>query len=95
VLAVFNITDNISMHLGPQVGVMIAAKEEGKEINLESYNTFDYSAAAGLEAMFSRFRVGTRYVHDLAELRKENEADQSINEDIENSVIQVYLGIGF
>jgi hypothetical protein len=95
VLAVFNITDNVSVHLGPQVGVMISAKEEGKETNLKPYNTFDYGAAAGLEARLSRFRLGTRYVHGFADLRKENEAGQSINEDIKNGVIQVYLGIGF
>ena len=95
VLAVFNITDNFSVHLGPQVGIMIAAKEDGKEINLEPYNTFEYGAAAGLEGRINRFRLGTRYVHGFADLRKEDNAGNSINENIKNGVIQIYLGIGF
>ena len=95
VLAVFNITDNFSVHLGPQVGIMIAAKEEGREIDLGPYNTFEYGAAAGLEGRISRFRLGTRYVHGFADLRKEDDAGNSINQDIKLGMIQVYLGIGF
>ncbi|GAB3538791.1 porin family protein [Pontibacter brevis] len=95
VLAVFNITDNFSVHLGPQVGIMIGAKEEGREIDLGPYNTFEYGAAVGLEGRINRFRLGTRYVHGLADLRKEDDAGNSINENIKNGVIQVYLGIGF
>lgn len=95
ILAVFNITDNLSVHLGPQVGVMMSAKVEEKEIDLEPYNTFDYGAAAGIEGRISRFRLGTRYVHSFGDLRKENNSGNSINEDVKNGVIQVYLGIGF
>ncbi|RIJ37394.1 porin family protein [Pontibacter oryzae] len=95
VLAVFNITDNLSVHLGPQVGVMMSAKVEDEEIDLEPYHTFDYGAAAGIEGRISRFRLGTRYVHSFGDLRKENDSGNSINEDVKNGVIQVYLGVGF
>lgn len=95
VLAVFNISDNFSVHLGPQVGLLIGAKEEGKEINLGPYNTFEYGGAAGLEGRINRFRLGARYVHGFADLRKEDAAGNSIDQDIKNGVIQVYLGIGF
>lgn len=95
VLAVFNITDNFSVHLGPQVGVMIGAKEEGREIDLGPYNTFSYGAAGGLEGRINRFRLGARYIHSLADLRKEDGAGNSIDENIKNGVVQVYIGIGF
>lgn len=95
VLAVFSISENFSVHLGPQVGVMIAARQEGEELALEPYNTFAYGAAAGLEGRISRFRLGARYVHSLEELRNQNDAGQTVNLDFKNSVVQVYLGIGF
>lgn len=93
VLAVFSISDNFSVHLGPQVGFMIAAKEEDREIDLQPYNTFGYGAAAGLEGRISHFRVGARYVHSFEELRNANREGEPIEQDISNSVVQVYIGI--
>ncbi|MCX2741244.1 porin family protein [Pontibacter anaerobius] len=95
VLAVFNISDNLSVHLGPQVGVMVSAKVEDEEIDMEPYNTFDYGLSAGLEGKLGRFRLGTRYVHGFGDLRKQDSDGSNINEDIKNGVIQVYLGIAF
>ncbi|WP_276498688.1 porin family protein [Pontibacter litorisediminis] len=95
VLAVFNISDNLSVHLGPQVGVMVSAKVEDEEIDLEPYNTFEYGLAAGLEGKLDRFRLGARYAHGFADLRKQNDSGASIDEDIKNGVIQVYVGISF
>lgn len=95
VLAVFNISDILSVHMGPQVGVMMSSKVEDKEIDLEPYNTFDYGLAAGLEAKLDRFRLGTRYVHSFADLRKEDDNGNSIDENIKTGVIQVYLGVSF
>lgn len=94
-LAVFNITQNLSLHLGPQVSFMVSAQFEDQEIDLEPYNTFDYGLAAGLEGRISRFRLGTRYNLGLADFRDQNAAGHDINQDIKNSVVQVYLGIGF
>lgn len=95
VLAVFNISDNFSVHLGPQVGIMVSGKVEDEEIDLEPYNTFDYGLSAGLEGSLDRFRLGTRYVHSFGDLRKEDSSGNSIDENIKNGVIQVYLGISF
>ncbi|OKL41046.1 porin family protein [Pontibacter flavimaris] len=96
VLAVFNISRNLSVHLGPQVGVMMSVKEEDKEVDLEPYNSFDYGLAAGLEgSLMERFRVGTRYVHGLGDLRKQDDSGSNIDERIKNGVIQVYVGISF
>ncbi|MDX5481522.1 MAG: PorT family protein [Hymenobacteraceae bacterium] len=95
VLAVFSISENFSVHLGPQVGIMVSSKIEDEEIDLEPYNTFDYGVVAGLEGRVGRFRLGTRYNLGFADFRKEDDRGNSINQDIKNSVIQVYLGIGF
>lgn len=95
VLAVLSISENFSVHLGPQAGIMIGAKEDGKEVDLKPYNTFSYGAVAGVEGRINRFRLGARYVHSLEDLRKEDGAGEPVNEDIKNSVVQVYLGIGF
>ncbi|MFD2246429.1 porin family protein [Pontibacter ruber] len=94
-LAVFNITQNVSVHFGPQASVMISAKEEDKEIDLEPFNTFDYGIAAGGEARISRFRLGARYNLGLADLRNQDTLEQKINQDIKHGVFQVYLSVGF
>lgn len=93
VLAVFNISDNLSAHLGPQVGVMMTAQEEGKEVDLERYHTFDYGFAAGLEGKMGRFRLGARYAHGLGDLLKRDTGGKSLDADAKNGVIQVYLGV--
>ncbi|WP_242926493.1 porin family protein [Pontibacter vulgaris] len=95
VLAVFNVTENISFHLGPQASIMVSAKEEDKEIDLEPFNTFDYGVAAGAEAHISRFRLGARYNLGFADLRNQNEAGQHINEDIKHGTLQLYVGFSF
>ncbi|MFT2007137.1 porin family protein [Pontibacter sp. 13R65] len=94
ILAVVNVTDRISFHAGPQIGIMMSGKQTGREIDLGPYNTFDYGVAAGAEARVNRFRLGARYSLALTDLRKENAQGQNINEDIKNGVFQVYLGIG-
>ena len=94
-LAVFNITENVSVHFGPQASVMVSAKEEGKEVTLDPFNTFDYGIAAGAEARISRFRLGARYNLGLADLRNQDELENKINQDIKHGVFQVYLGVGF
>ncbi|WP_161889900.1 porin family protein [Pontibacter russatus] len=93
VLAVCRISDNFSVHLGPQVGFMIAANEGGAEVDLQPYNIFGYGAAAGLEGRVSHFRVGARYVHSFEQLRNANQEGEPIAQDIGNSVVQVYIGI--
>ncbi|MBF8964321.1 PorT family protein [Pontibacter sp. FD36] len=95
ILAVFNITENVSIHFGPQVGILMSAKEEDTEVNIEPLNTFAYGIAAGAEARLSIFRLGARYNLGLEDLRKENNQGQKINQDIKHGVFQVYLGLGF
>ncbi|NDK57154.1 porin family protein [Pontibacter fetidus] len=95
-LAVYNITDNFSVHLGPQMSIMVAAKQDGKEVNMDNLNTFDYGVAGGLEARFSFVRVGARYNLGFAGLTDEGDTGlPPYGSDMKNSVAQLYLGVGF
>ncbi len=96
VLGVVNLTDNISIHAGPQVGVMLTAKQDDKEIDKEGYNSFDYGAAAGLEAKVFIFRLGGRYYRSFGDLGKFDSANaQRFMNDVKTGNFQVYLGVGF
>ncbi len=94
-LAVFQITRHVSLHLGPQLAMMVSAEEDGKEVDLKTYNTSNLGGAAGLEARFSRFRVGVRYNLLFDDLHKQDDRGRPLSEDIKNDVWQVYVGIGF
>ncbi|MFB9863417.1 PorT family protein [Rufibacter immobilis] len=96
VLAVVNFTDNLSFHVGPQVGIMLTAKEDDREIDKEGLNTFDYGAAAGLEAKLFIFRLGGRYYRSFSDLGKFDaaNANRALN-DIKAGNFQIYLGVGF
>jgi hypothetical protein len=92
---VFNITETVSVHLGPQIGVLMSAKEDDTEVSIEPLNTFAYGLAAGAEARLSIFRLGARYNLGLEDLRKENNEGKKISQDLKHGVFQVYLGVGF
>ncbi|MEJ8757786.1 porin family protein [Pontibacter sp. H259] len=94
-LAVYNITDNFSLHLGPQLSVMIAAKQDDREINMDDLNTFDYGAAGGAELKFGFVRLGARYNLGFAGLLDEGDTGLEMGKDMKHSVAQLYLGLGF
>lgn len=94
-LAVYNITDKFSLHLGPQISVMIAAKQDGEEIKMDDLNTFDYGLAGGAEARFGFLRVGARYNMGFAGLLDEGDTGLPVGENLKNSVAQLYIGLGF
>ncbi|ALI98547.1 porin family protein [Rufibacter tibetensis] len=96
VLGVVTLTETISVHAGPQVGIMLTAKEDDKEIDKQGLNTFDYGAAAGIEAKLFIFRLGGRYYRSFADLGKfdATSTNQALN-DIKAGNFQVYIGVGF
>jgi len=98
-LYVFNIFDNVSLHIGPYAGVLVTAKENDKEVPeriKQIINTVNYGIAGGVEGHISFVRIGARYSMDLNEIYKE---ERMINnkavQDIKNGKFQVYLGVGF
>jgi hypothetical protein len=98
VMGVFNFTDNVSLHAGPQAGVLMAVEENGKEIDKSQFNSFDFGGAAGLEARLSIFRLGARYYLSLANLAETEDAEDATYRAFDNikaGNFQVYVGVGF
>lgn len=103
VMFVYNFVDNVSFHVGPQVSLLVNAKEDKNSVNLASrnYNSLDYGAVGGIEARVGPARVGGRYVLSMADIYNDPKMENGVMtpsgsiDNIKNSVIQVYVGFGF
>lgn len=103
VMYVGNFTDNLSFHIGPQASLLINASRESKSLGLASngFHTFDYGGVAGLEARVGPARLGARYNLSLGKLFQDPTDSnsqlftKSENRNIYNSLLQLYVGIGF
>ncbi|MGV3587995.1 MAG: porin family protein [Adhaeribacter sp.] len=97
-LLVFNPLDNVSIHVGPQVSLLMTVKDGDKEVNKEdSYNSLDYGMVGGVEARLSIFRFGARYNLGLNQIYQDTYRDiaTNVNRDMKNGAFQVYVGVGF
>jgi hypothetical protein len=88
VLIVYNLSYRWSLHAGPQTGLLVTVKEDGREISQELYRALDLGAAGGTEFRFARFRIGGRYVHGFRDVRTQTP-------QVRNYVLQVYTGFSF
>ncbi|RTQ49752.1 PorT family protein [Hymenobacter gummosus] len=103
VLFVYNFVDNVSIHVGPQVSLLVNAKENKRAVNLSNnnYNSLDYGAVGGIEARVGPARIGGRYVLSLADIYNDPKMENGVMtpnsglDNIKNSVVQVYVGFGF
>lgn len=105
VLFVGNITETLSLHLGPQVSVLTGGRSGDADLDVSQsgYHRFDFGGVAGAEARLGPARLGVRYDLSFANLYKDG-ASLTYNgqplsalvtdSNIRNSVLQVYLGIG-
>lgn len=104
----FYFTDNINLHVGPQVGFNLSAKykldpepDNYDDDASEFYESLDLGADLGLEFDSDMgFVVGARYYYGLISVYEEFEmpvagGTETIEYDIKNNMIQVYFGIGF
>lgn len=104
----FYVSDNINIHLGPQVGLNLSAKykfgDDSKDI--DNFNALDIGALAGLEYDTDfGFVIGARYYYGMTKLNKDYKQETTIGgvtrtaevdaADVKNNMIQVYVGIGF
>ncbi|MCR5887479.1 PorT family protein [Hymenobacter sp. J193] len=103
VLLVYNILDNVSVHVGPQVSLLTKVKENDVERKIAdenntygySYSSLDYGLSAGLEARVGPARVGGRYTAGFADIIKDPTSNAAMGvEAIKNGAFQVYVGIG-
>lgn len=85
VMLKIHLSKSFSLDVGPQASFLLSKKDE---FNLNDYNTFDFSANAGVglkitEKLFAQ----ARYSLGLTEISK--------NADAKNSVVQVSVGFMF
>ena len=98
VLFVYNVTDNVSLHVGPQASLLVRAKygDEERGISDAGLNSLDYGVVGGVEGRIGPARVGARYDLGLADIYKDPKGTGSdAYDNVKNGVFQVYLGIGF
>ena len=85
VLAKFYLNDKLSIHAGPQFGLLISENDEVKEAD---NNSTDFGISAGLEYnIIGGLFVQGRYNNGLSEITD--------NTEIKNSVIQFSIGYLF
>jgi hypothetical protein len=108
VLFVGNVTETLSIHLGPQVGVLtkVLQGDQNLDLNANGYNSLDYGAVGGVEARLGLGRLGVRYELGLGSIYKDGTvvryqgapvtpSGAGTDGNIHNQTFQVYLGIGF
>jgi hypothetical protein len=84
-MAKIYLSDSFSLELGPQASFLLSKKDE---FNLGDYNSFDFSANAGLGIKLTKsLFLQARYSLGLTEVSK--------NANVKNNVIQVSAGIIF
>lgn len=105
VLFVGNLTETLSLHLGPQVSVLTGARSGGQDLDVgqSGYHRVDLGGVLGAEARLGPARLGVRYDLSFANLYKDGAAltynGQPLSTlvtdpSIRNAVVQVYLGLG-
>lgn len=107
----FYATDNFNIHVGPQVGINLSAKDKFKSDDLDidesedidEIKTMDLGAAIGVEYDTDMgLVVGARYYYGFTGIYEDFEFENPITGeteteefDVKNNMIQVYVGIGF
>jgi len=98
VLFVYNVFDNVSLHLGPQASLLVRAKYAGTERSISDagLNSLDYGVVGGVEGRIGPARVGARYDLGLADIYNDpKDAKADAYDNVKNGVFQVYVGVGF
>ncbi|GAB3656096.1 hypothetical protein GCM10027594_28870 [Hymenobacter agri] len=107
-LFVGNLTETLSIHLGPQVGLLTKVMQDGQNLDLKAngYNSLEYGVVGGAEARLGLGRLGVRYELGLSNVYKDGTvvayrgtpvtlSGAGTSGNIHNQTFQVYLGIGF
>lgn len=107
VLAVFNITDHLNVHLGPygsyliDVAVKNKSDSEGadfeSEISKDNFKRMDYGLAAGVGLEFRSLNLGIRYLKGLSEVGEDKMLFGQLYNfpDGKNEAWQLYVGLSF
>lgn len=103
VLLTYNVLNHVSVHVGPQIGLLTQVKNAGvdQDIGDYGYRTVDYGVVGGAEFRLGPARLGARYDLGLAKIRKDGYAlvgsSGQVNVpsgEVRNQAFQVYIGLG-
>jgi Outer membrane protein beta-barrel domain len=104
VLYVANVTNNFSIHVGPQVSLLILAKQGDTNLGLaeKGFNTVDYGGIVGAAYRVGPARIGARYDLSFGRIFDTSKQYASPNggsgtvtlPPVHNQVVQVYLALG-
>ena len=104
--AKYYVTENLAFELGPYVGFLMKAEQEGGSVSIDTKdfsNSIDFGAGAGASFNLDNgFFVGARYNLGLTKIPKKAEMElmpgvtmESEAADVKNGVIQVSVGYKF
>jgi hypothetical protein len=90
IMAKIFLTEGLDIHVGPQVGILLSADNDGNDIS-DFTNTTDFGVGAGLGyTLDSGFGFNARYVMGLTSVYEDD-----LDFDAKNSVIQISLSYNF
>ena len=106
VLGVINLAKKLNLHAGGYVAYLASANikdmnDNGTvtditEFNAENFNRIDYGLIGGLGLDVQNFTIGARYNYGLREVGESGSGGSSgYTQNSKNSVITLYLGLGF
>ena len=89
VMAKFQVAGGFSVEVGPQIGILMSADDEGEDVK-DSFKSTDISGALGVSyQMASGLNFGARYNVGLGNISDDDQGD------LKNSVFQVSIGWTF
>jgi hypothetical protein len=91
VLLRFNVSENINLHAGPQVGFLLSAKITDGDDSIdikEGFTGTDFGAAFGIGGDFGKFNGGLRYYLGFANIIE----DTTDGGTFKNNAFQIFLG---
>ena len=97
VLYVANITNNFSIHVGPQVSLLINAKQGDKTYDLKAsgFNSVDYGGIVGAAYRVGPAYIGARYDLSFGKLYDTSKSyGNGTLPPVHNQVVQLYLALG-
>ncbi|MET4074758.1 porin family protein [Hymenobacter sp. UYCo722] len=104
ILYVANLTDNFSVHVGPQVSLLILAKQGDTNLGLaeKGFNTFDYGGIIGAAYRVGPAKIGARYDLSFGKIFDTSKTYPDVNGGgtsatppaVHNQVVQLYVSLG-
>ena len=104
ILYVANITSNFSVHVGPQVSLLILAKQGDSNLGLaeKGFNTVDYGGIVGAAFRVGPAQLGARYDLSFGKIFDTSKSYPNVNggntsstpPSVHNQVVQLYVALG-